>query len=270
MGREMRDQGHQHTAAGPEARDAAGIRASHGTDPHGHHPSAAVLTAYAAGSLGEGLSLLVATHLTLCPECREGVALMECAGGALLDDLEPIALAPNALDTVLARVDSPALAPSATAAPPRRPAHRSPRDLRRGNGAAFAPSEPLLPAPLRAALGADSLADVRWRSLGPGFRQVILPQRGRDKDTQVRILDIAGNRPLPHHGHTGDEFTLVLSGGFSDHMGHFVRGDVAEIDDDTDHQPLVDPEGCLCLLVTEAPLRYTGFFDRIVQRFTGL
>ena len=43
-----------------------------------HHPEEDLLLAYAAGGTDAAISLILATHLTFCPECRAGVAL----GGA--------------------------------------------------------------------------------------------------------------------------------------------------------------------------------------------
>ena len=42
-----------------------------------HHPGDEHLLDYASGAAPHGLSLLVATHLTLCPECRRKVDAME-------------------------------------------------------------------------------------------------------------------------------------------------------------------------------------------------
>ena len=50
---------------------------------------------------------MLATHLALCPECRDAVARFESVGGALLEEIEPAALAPDALDCLLARLDEP-------------------------------------------------------------------------------------------------------------------------------------------------------------------
>ena len=49
-----------------------------------HHPFEATLLAYASGHLPEGLSLVVATHLAWCAECRDAVAAAETAAGLLL------------------------------------------------------------------------------------------------------------------------------------------------------------------------------------------
>jgi len=75
-----------------------------------HHPSDAVLVAYGAGSLGEGLALVVAGHLAFCPRCRDRIASIEAVGGALLEEIEPqapeAAMDPGALDAMLARLDT--------------------------------------------------------------------------------------------------------------------------------------------------------------------
>ena len=66
------------------------------------HPSDALLMAYAAGSLDEGQSLVVATHLQLCPSCRHRLQLMEAVGGVLLEDfLKPMGLSQNELARAL-------------------------------------------------------------------------------------------------------------------------------------------------------------------------
>lgn len=64
---------------------------------------------------------------------------------------------------------------------------------------------------------------------------------------------------MPAHGHGGEEHTLVLCGAFSDHGGHYAAGDVALADAGVTHRPKADPgEDCICLAVTDAPLRFKG------------
>ena len=53
-----------------------------------HHPSEALLLDYAAGNQDEPVSLLVATHLALCPACRATVERFETVGGAMIEELE--------------------------------------------------------------------------------------------------------------------------------------------------------------------------------------
>ena len=47
-----------------------------------HHPSDDSLAHYAAGNLGAGPRLVLATHLSGCPQCRARVRSFEAVGGA--------------------------------------------------------------------------------------------------------------------------------------------------------------------------------------------
>ena len=76
---------------------------------------------------------------------------------------------------------------------------------------------------------------------------------------------------MPRHTHDGSELTLVLTGGFTERGNHFLRGDVAVADSSVDHCPVADPgEPCLCLAVTDAPLRLTGPFGRLLNPFVRI
>ncbi len=88
---------------------------------------------------------------------------------------------------------------------------------------------------------------------------------------KTRLLRIKAGTALPQHTHEGHEFTLLLAGGFSDASGHYLRGDVAVADASVDHRPVADDgEDCLCLAVTDAPLRLTGPFGRYLNFFARL
>jgi putative transcriptional regulator len=214
-----------------------------------HHPGEATLLAYAAGGLNEGLSLVVASHLAFCAQCRDCIAGGEMIGGSLLEELPPEALDAGARAQVLARIDGPAPAPA-----PVRPR---------------LPVDSLIPAPLAdyLARGFDAIA---WRLVAPGLRQFELVPHDLMDGANLRMLRIAPGKSLPRHGHSGTELTLVLRGAYSDELGRFGRGDVAETDDDIVHQPISEREAeCICLIATEGPLKFEGLIPRIFQRFTG-
>lgn len=214
-----------------------------------HHPSDATLLAYAAGALGEALSLVVASHLAFCPECIAAVANAEAIGGSLFDSLAPEPLAADAHARVIARL--------ADAAPETRPPRR------------VEPASPVLPAPLARYIRGE-LAVVKWRLLGPGLRHFELIPRDLAPGTSLRLLKIGPGRRLPHHGHRGTELTLVLTGSYEDALGAYASGDVAETDTDIVHEPVSGAEECICLIGTEGKLRFTTPLARLVQRFTGI
>jgi putative transcriptional regulator len=211
-----------------------------------HHPGDDLLIAYAAGSQEEPVALVVATHLALCPRCRKEVARLEELGGVLLEAQEPEALGEDSLKRVLARLDE------AAADAPARPE----REITK--------VDPLVPRPLRDYVG-DGFDRLDWTSFR-GLKKVeLLPEA---PGFRTRLMRIKSGTAMPTHTHEGTELTLVLAGGFSDEQGHYLRGDIAEADPSVDHRPVADPgEDCLCLAVTDAPLRLTGRFGRLLNPF---
>lgn len=209
-----------------------------------HHLADDLLLDYAAGSLAEGWSLAVATHLALCPDCRRRLAAAEAAGGQLLETLDT---APDSGSwaSVRARLGTPT--PSASA-----PAAARPQ-----------PATAILPRPLRDYVGGDVDA-IRWRPIGTAGAQLRLPTA--DRSTQVRLLKIPAGQPVPEHGHRGRELTVVLSGAFTDGELYFGRGDIEDADEDLQHIPTATPDAdCICLAVTDAPLRFRSWLVRLVQ-----
>lgn len=223
-----------------------------------HHPSDALLVAYGAGSLGEGLSLAVAVHLAHCPDCRATLAEVEALGGALLEDLPPAPLESLSLAATLDRLEREEAPGNPCKAMGIRPRCSRPAG----------PAAASLPGPLRAYV--PSLENLSWQRLAPGVRRVeLLPRTSSGGAAQ--LLRIAPGTALPHHGHGGLELTVVLSGHFADELGRYGPGDLAEVDGDTNHQPIADSHrDCICLIATDAPLRFTGLMGRLMQPFIGL
>ncbi|SIR06815.1 anti-ECFsigma factor, ChrR [Rhizobium sp. RU35A] len=218
-----------------------------------HHISDALLMDYASGNLSEGWSLAVATHLALCPGCRRRLDAMEGAAGALFDKLiarEPVT--GSDWEKMKARIACEPGAVTAVAEKP--PVAAAPKPAR---------SAGVIPEPLRSYLGGD-VETLKWRALGRGAYQIRI-ETG-DPETQVRLLKIPAGRPVPEHTHEGRELTLVLSGSFRDGNDLFARGDLEEADGDLLHTPTAtDDEDCICLAVTEAPLKFSSWIVRLIQ-----
>ncbi|HYD98947.1 MAG TPA: ChrR family anti-sigma-E factor, partial [Alphaproteobacteria bacterium] len=87
-------------------------------------------------------------------------------------------------------------------------------------------------------------------------------------EAKARLLRVHAGTAMPQHTHDGEELTLVLCGAFRDETGRYARGDLAVTDSEIDHQPVAEPgEACICLAVTDAPLRLTGRFMRFLNPF---
>lgn len=214
-----------------------------------HHISDQLLIGYAAGTLPEAFSLIVASHVSLCDECRAALAAHEAVGGALLEE---------AAGDVTADMDAGALARTlAMLEAPRAASDTAERGQRR---AARGP----LPAPLAEYVGTD-LENVRWRPVGMGVKQAIL---STSKSATARLLYIPAGTAVPDHSHHGTEITMVLQGAFEDETARFERGDVEIADGDLHHTPVADiHEDCICLAVTDAPLKFRGLLPRLLQPF---
>ena len=209
-----------------------------------HHVSDDLLAAYGAGTLAEAPALLVATHLALCPDCRAGLDLAETLGGAWIDDDLTGGPADEGLpDAAIRRAEA------------------GPDDRRPGDAAGCPGTAFVLPQPLRDAVGGDA-ATLRWRAVGGGVRQVPLPMP--PGGATARLLWIPPGEGVPEHGHRGFEATLVLAGAFYDRNVWYRRGDVELVDTDVVHRPVAGPEeACICLAVTEAPLRFRELIPRV-------
>lgn len=207
-----------------------------------HHLTEALLTAYAAGALPEAFGLVVATHLSMCDECRAMAESLDGVGGTLIEGLEGAALETGALDAVMARLDD---------------AVEARTEVTRG----------VLPAPVRAYIGGD-LDAVKWKSVGMGVKQAVL--KTSDK-ASARLLYIPAGAAMPEHSHRGMELTLVLQGAFEDESDRFGPGDVEIADDEVDHTPVADVGAdCICLAATEGKLRFKSWIPRLAQPFIGI
>lgn len=214
-----------------------------------HHLNDATLMAYAAGSVSESLSFVIATHLSVCQNCRDRVAEMESFGGAELECQSEMAMSSAALDNVMTLLDDDFLLEET----------KAPKKVANSN----------IPLPLRDHLPHDYEA-LDWKTMAPGVKYFTLDGVNAGNGT-LRLLKIAPGVTIPEHTHEGTELTLVLKGSFSDEVGRFKAGDIADLDDDIHHQPIADTdEDCICLIVTQAPLKFKAMMPKLFQYFVGM
>ncbi|NSX56713.1 ChrR family anti-sigma-E factor [Parasulfitobacter algicola] len=209
-----------------------------------HHLNDSLLMAYSAGTLPEAFNLIVATHISMCDDCRARMHSFDAVGGAMLDNGDTVQMHDDSLDATLKLIST------------------GPKDQIR-----MAPKVSecsVLPQPLQDYVG-GGLDDVRWRSVGMGVKQAILRT---SKQATVRLLYIPAGSAMPDHGHNGTELTLVLQGAFQDESDRFGVGDIEIADQDMEHTPVaVGDQACICLAATDARLRFNGLVPRIAQPF---
>lgn len=201
-----------------------------------HHISDPLMAAYAAGNLAQPYALVIASHISMCDDCRARMTAHEMAGGAVMMDSAAVELSSDLKAGIMARLDEPA-----------------PKEITYKKSGVF-------PGPVMEALKGQP---PKWKPVGFGVRQSILRA---DKTGSVRLLYIPGGEAVPDHSHDGLELTLVLQGSFSDETGRFGVGDIEIADDDLEHAPVADNgEACICLAATGAPLRFSSWMPRLFQ-----
>lgn len=207
------------------------------------HPTDEMLAAYVAGASSAGMGVLVAAHLTYCPDCRRRVAALEAVSAAAFAEAAPEEPDETALDAVLRRLDAPA---PADVKPPR------------------AMADAVLPRPVAAAVGVP-FEEIRWRFRMPGVSECVIDLGGPERVSLLRVRPGAG---VPAHTHTADEATLVLKGTLCDGDRRYGRGAVALATPEDDHHPYAgEGEDCICLTVLEGGVRFTGRFGRALNLF---
>ena len=216
-----------------------------------HHLSDTTLGAFTAGTQMESTSLVVASHLSLCRVCQTRHNQFEHIGGMHLSQATAATVPPDFLQKTLLRLGKQEVASFKTYASP---------NLQ---------NDGILPGPLCKLIPLE-LENIEWNSLAPGIKGHPIKGLNTGNGT-LSLLKIAPGMSIPDHSHHGSELTLVLKGSFSDETGQFGVGDIADLDDSTQHQPIADSsEACICLIATDASLKFTGLMPRIVQYFTGL
>ena len=213
-----------------------------------HHLDHATLVSYGAGTLPSGLTMIVKAHLEFCPACREAVVVADEIGGGLMASQQETQVASASRSAVMAKIQTATL-------------HRLPV-------ARSAESE--VPRALQAVLGTADLGSLKWQKTGPGVAMFKLPQQ-KGEAGFLGLLRIAPGHKVPDHGHGGTELTLILRGAYQDEIGHFARGDIADLDESVSHTPVVaGDEECICVVANDAPTRFHSWPARLMQRFIGI
>jgi len=210
-------------------------------DKISNHPTEELLAAYSAGSLPLSQALCIATHLEQCRDCMHELQQLDRVGSELMQQLEPAPAPERLKQEMLDRLDS----------------------LEDDSREAVFGGDPSIPRCLRKFVSTD-YRNMRWRRVSPGIQTVELC---RDSNgARVELLKIKPGSAAVTHTHSGDEYTVILEGSFSDEHGLYRKGDFVVKHPRDRHTPVatLDRE-CICLAVTEGPIQLTGFFGRLLN-----
>ena len=209
-------------------------------------------SAYSAGRLSPAFALMIEAQAQIRADIGRDLAAAEAVAGAMLESEEPTLMAPNAFEKMLEAIDQ----------------HDESEDqsLRAAVAAGSELQEILsLPEPVREK-ALQACRKQGWRRLTGGVRRLDL---GDSSAIHAHLYRISPGATVPRHSHHGDEYTLVLSGGFSDVTGSYGPGDIARQTPSDTHQPVADEdEVCFALAISEGGLRFTGVLG-LLQRLSG-
>lgn len=216
-----------------------------------YHPDDMTLMNYAAGSCSIPESLAVAMHLCFCHDCRQHVKNLNHLGGALLETIKPASTDDDAFDSLMASLE-----PHDHSAPAKVKMEPTPSDKITQHF--VNPLLRYLPT---------SLADLPWQRQTKEISKFDLTSLINVKGFQVALQKINAGAKVPKHTHKGFEYTVILSGGFSDELGVYHEGDFIARDASHKHSPTaLQNEDCICLTVLNAPLKFTGWY-RVLNPF---
>lgn len=220
-----------------------------------HHLDEATVLSFAAGALSPEMAAVAATHMEVCELCRERLSDAECIGGALLGQQQPATVdatrATRLREAMLDLLDEePGI------------------EARQADAPVMANNAPdNLPRPLQPYFGRSWRA-LRWRWMAPGVHMI---RAARGSGDTLILLKIAPGKSMPLHSHQGTELTQILQGAYDDALGHYAPGDVADLDNEVEHQPITAPGvPCVCVAALDAPLRFPGWLARKLQPLVGL
>ncbi len=206
-----------------------------------HHPSYELLLDYAAGNLPIAPSVIIATHCSICHECRETLDTINITGAALMDDLNADSLNTEALENVLTKINN------------------QPKDTEikcdyNSNNLTFD-----VPKTLKNYLPKS----LKWNNLSSGVKTAELIA---DDNFNLDIYRIKSGYKIPKHTHTGLEYTMVLDGGFTDNQIYFGPGDFSFLDNTSNHSPKADlDKDCYCLVSIDSQIKLTGPIGRFIN-----
>ena len=212
------------------------------------------LAMQSAGSLSPFKQLLLTCQADIKPRLKETFDSNDHVAGALLESAKPATLSDGFLSRLNARLDTEDLT-SPTMSPD--PDHAADQD-----------KPEWMPAPLADYIR-NSGRRIRWRNAGLGVQQARLGRS--DRGERLYLLRARPGLPVPRHSHAGQEWTLVLAGGYKSGTRQFVPGDLHQEDEGCMHDLHIDDDGpCVSLIVDEGKLRFANPLLRLFQPLLGI
>lgn len=202
------------------------------------------------------MSLMVAAHCEMCPECSEFIQRLNEVGGEVLES----EIVESGCERQFATIMDDILANDI-----------EPSYLRKSHTGAVC--EPTIAFdgktfPVPRALSKFITKDLVWSSYLGRMSHANISIGGGNLAQFIFMESGAG---VPEHTHKGNEVTLVLDGEFCDGLSVYRNGDLAFMNGSHKHTPRVETEeGCLVFSIIDQPLQFTNNWARIINPLSNL
>jgi putative transcriptional regulator len=215
-----------------------------------YHPEFILLQEFVQGSLPMGINVAVSSHVEACSVCGQKVDQLLSEAGDNWQQHEAIEYTDDMASIADKILNDDAL-PIQSSIPDsaERKVQIAGRDVQ-------------LP---------QLLADIysvglTWKTVAKGIQQALIDL---DSETVAKFVYMEPGSRVPRHSHMGNEFMLVLEGALSDELGDYQELDFVARDPQHTHaQTTVN--GCVCLFITDAPLRFSDGLLRFMNPINSL
>lgn len=218
-----------------------------------YHPTDRLIEQFSAGVLNPALSVIISTHIDICPRCQNVTHDAEQFLAEQVMQTQVKSLTPELdqqFDQMLDQILNAEAPTNIVEFPYNEVLHL--------NGKTFK-----LPATL-----ARQYKRIGDWSRVPGKMLKAPINLGSNECINLIYMD-EGSR-VPEHTHKGSEITLVINGVFNDEQDEYRDGDFVMLDQHHQHSPETRDEDCLTLATLDAPLHFTSGLARLLNPFSSL
>lgn len=214
-----------------------------------HSADEEVMAAHAAGTLPTGQHLVLSCQADLQPAIAQKLAAYDAVGGAVIETAKSEELSDGFIGRLMKTLSD---------------------DVTTENAVPARPDAPdWMPSALSDYLDRADI-ELKWRSVGPGVQHA--PIVTRKSGERIYLLRAAPGTKMPVHSHSGEEWTLILQGGYHVDETGYTRGDLHCEDEACEHQPIIDDHGeaCISLVADQGRLKFRNPLLKLVQLITRI